>query len=92
MLTMYVKTGCPYCALAISKVDELGLEVDYKNIADDAVAEELIARGGKRMVPYLIDDKTDTEMYESADIADYLGKTYGSGGGTSGEASEEHST
>jgi len=79
MLTMYVKTGCPYCALAISKIDELGLEVKYKNIADDTVAEELIKRGGKRMVPYLVDKDHDVEMYESSDIVDYLDENYSNG-------------
>ena len=76
MLTMYVKTGCPYCALAIGKVDDLGLKVEYKNIADDAVAAELVERGGKRMVPYLVDEERGVEMYESSNIVDYLNKNY----------------
>ena len=78
MLTMYVKTGCPYCALAIGKVDDLGLKVEYKNIADDAVAADLVERGGKRMVPYLVDEERGVEMYESSDIVDYLNKNYAS--------------
>jgi len=76
MLTMYVKTGCPYCAKALAKVDELGIEVEQKNIADEGVAEELTARGGKRQVPYLIDSNRDVEMYESDDIVAYLGEHY----------------
>ncbi len=76
MLTMYVKTGCPYCARALHVVEELGLHVEQKNIADDAVAAELVARGGKRQVPYLVDTDTGAEMYESEDIADYLEKNY----------------
>ena len=75
---MYVKTGCPYCALAIGKVDDLGLKVEYKNIADDAVAADLVERGGKRMVPYLVDEERGVEMYESSDIVDYLNKNYAS--------------
>ncbi|MCH8050067.1 glutathione S-transferase N-terminal domain-containing protein [Patescibacteria group bacterium] len=84
MLTMYVKTGCPYCALAIGKVDDLGLKVEYKNIADDAVAAELVERGGKRMVPYLVDEERSVEMYESSDIVDYLNKNYSSKDSTDG--------
>lgn len=76
MLTLYVKTGCPYCALVLGVVDELGVQVEQKNIADDAVAAELIQRGGKRQVPYLIDSEKNIEMYESDDIAEYLQKTY----------------
>lgn len=79
MLIMYVKTGCPYCALAISKADELGIEMEYKNIADEEVAAELIERGGKPAVPYLVDSERNVEMYESSDIVDYLDKNYSNG-------------
>jgi|SRR3989344_664497 len=77
MLTLYVKTGCPFCAAVLRKVEELGLAIEEKNIADDTVATELIARGGKRQVPYLVDSERATEMYESGDIVDYLDTHYG---------------
>lgn len=77
MLTLYVKTGCPYCAMVLHTVEELGLEITQKNISDNAVAEELIERGGKRQVPYLIDDDRNIQMYESADIVEYLEEHYG---------------
>ncbi len=77
MLTLYVKTGCPYCAMVIHKLEELGLPYEEKNIADDAVAAELVGRGGKRQVPYLVDSEGSVEMYESADICDYLDKRNG---------------
>lgn len=76
MLTLYVKTGCPYCAKVLETGRELGVTFDEKNIADDKVAEELIARGGKRQVPYLVDTERNVEMYESADIAEYLREHY----------------
>lgn len=76
MLTLYVKTGCPYCMKVLDTVEDLGITVEEKNIADDAVAAELVARGGKRQVPYLVDDENDVEMYESADIAAYLRERY----------------
>jgi glutathione S-transferase len=37
----------------------------------------LIERGGKMMVPYLVDPNTGTALYESADIQRYLLETYG---------------
>lgn len=77
MLTLYVKTGCPFCAKALAALDELKLAAEQKNIADDAVAAELTLRGGKRQVPYLVDSETGTEMYESDDIVAYLRKTRG---------------
>ena len=77
MLTLYVKTGCPYCAKVLAAGKELAVEFDEKNIADPAVAEELIQRGGKRQVPYLVDLDADIEMYESDDIVEYLHQTFG---------------
>lgn len=37
---------------------------------------ELVKRGGKLMVPFLIDPNTRTRLYESADILKYLMTTY----------------
>jgi glutathione S-transferase len=38
---------------------------------------KLVERGGKMMVPYLVDPNTRLAMYESAEIQRYLLKTYG---------------
>lgn len=76
MLTLYVKTGCPFCHKVLAAGEELGISFEEKNIADDAVAAELVARGGKRQVPYLVDSERNVEMYESADIAAYLREHY----------------
>jgi len=38
--------------------------------------KELKERAGKVMIPYLYDPNTDTGMFESADIVDYLNETY----------------
>lgn len=76
MLTLYVKTGCPYCAKVLRAGEELGIEFELKNTADEGIAEELIARGGKKQMPYLVDSATGTEMYESDDIVAYLQEHY----------------
>jgi glutaredoxin len=76
MLTLYVKTGCPYCIRVLGTGSELGVAFEEKNIADPAVAEELVKRGGKRQVPYLVDSERNVEMYESADIDAYLREHY----------------
>ncbi|MEK7107352.1 MAG: glutathione S-transferase N-terminal domain-containing protein [Patescibacteria group bacterium] len=73
-LTLYVKTGCPWCEKVLSFAGEKGIQFELRNIADAKIAEELIARGGKRQVPYLVDGKNQIEMYESADIVEYLKK------------------
>ena len=83
MLTLYVKTGCPFCAKVLATLAELGTPFEAKNIKDPKVVEELLAEGGKRqgpfleddnMTPYLVDD--DVEMYESDAIVAYLKKKY----------------
>lgn len=77
MLILYVRTGCPYCKRVLDAVNELGITVTQKNIDDKGVEAELIARGGKRQMPYLVDEKEGVEMYESDDIVGYLTKQYG---------------
>ena len=77
MLTLYVKTGCPFCHKVLSASEDLGISFDeIKNIADDAVAAELIELGGKRQVPYLVDSNYQVKMYESEDINTYLRDRY----------------
>jgi len=48
------------------------LKVELRDVDVKPNEKELIARGGKRQTPYLVDTKTQKEMYESADIIDYL--------------------
>ena len=73
-LILYVKTGCPWCEKVLAFASEKGIQFELRNISDAKVAEELITRGGKRQVPYLVDLENATEMYESADIIEYLSK------------------
>jgi glutathione S-transferase len=84
MITLYVKTGCPYCAAVLAKMHELGLKFEEKNIADEGIVDELIELGGKRQVPFMDDDNMtpylvddDVEMYESNAIIEYLDGKYG---------------
>lgn len=78
MLTLYTRTGCPYCARVITFLNENIIPWNDKNLAQPGVAEELLARGGKQQVPYLVDDATGTEMYESLDIIAYVQARYAS--------------
>lgn len=76
MLTLYRRTGCPYCLKVLDTANELGLTLEEKLIDDPKVAAELVARGGKQQVPYLVDSERHVEMYESADISAYLRENY----------------
>lgn len=70
MPTLYVKTGCPFCAKVRSFAVMNGITFDERNIGEENYRDELLARGGKVQVPYLVDG--DVSMYESDDIVAYL--------------------
>jgi glutathione S-transferase len=52
--------------------ENLNVTFDLKDTSDDAVRDELIEKGGKGQVPYLVDTDKDVAMYESSDIIDYI--------------------
>lgn len=57
--------------------NNLGVELNLIDIDDDpAYAAELIEKGGKRQVPYLVDTDKDVAMYESNDIIEYIRDNY----------------
>jgi glutaredoxin len=72
MMTLYVKDGCPYCEKVMSAASELGIKLETKNVADAGVTDELIARGGRKQEPYLVDHENKKEMYDSDAIVAYL--------------------
>ena len=76
MLTLYYRPTCPFCHKVLAAAGELGVDFEKKDIADPTNAEALVARGGKRQVPYLVDAERGVEMYESNDIVTYLTKHY----------------
>ena len=72
MLILYVKTFCPYCEKVIAGAKELGVEIEERNISQAQYLDELMEKGGKRQVPFLVDKEKDVSMYESDDIISYL--------------------
>lgn len=73
-----MKPTCPFCRRVVAVIDRLELDIEMKDIAEnEAFAEELIEKGGKQQVPYLIDTDKDVAMYESDDIVAHLQKEYG---------------
>ena len=70
----------PYCRLVRERLCELELPYVLHNVArGSAKRPAFIERSGRMMVPYLVDPNTGVEMFESAEICDYLEKTYASG-------------
>ena len=83
MLTLYFKPTCPFCQRVLNEAKEMGVEFNLKDISsDEAIANELIEKGGKRQVPYLVDEERGEAMYESADIIEYLKDNYVKEGST----------
>jgi glutathione S-transferase len=73
MLTLYFSPSCPFCQRVLQVAENLKITFDLKDItADDATRAELIEKGGKGQVPYLVDTEKDVAMYESSDIIDYI--------------------
>ena len=72
MLTLYVKTSCPFCEKVLRRAEELNIPLETRDIAEPRNLDELLEKGGKRQVPFLVDDETSTSLYESDDIVRYL--------------------
>lgn len=78
LLELYNFEASPYCRKVREALIELDLDYVVHNVGKKSTRRsDLVARGGKMMVPYLIDPNTGTEMYESEDIIRYLWATYG---------------
>jgi glutathione S-transferase len=78
-MILYIKQGCPFCGKVLDAIQDLGLARCFKlkDIAEPWVADELVASGGKRQVPYLVDEENNVAIYESGDIVQYLTKQHG---------------
>ena len=73
MFTLYYKPSCPFCQRVLQMADNLKVSFDLKDISEDESARlELIEKGGKQMVPFLVDTDKGVSMYESSDIIDYI--------------------
>lgn len=78
-LILYEFEGCPFCRIAREQVSATGVTVHVKPCPKGGrrFRPEVREKGGKAQFPYLIDPNTDKAMYESADIARTLRRTYG---------------
>jgi glutathione S-transferase len=77
MLELWSFEGSPFCRLVRERLCELELPYVLHNVAKGSPRrDEFVARSGRMMVPWLRDPNTGVEMFESADINDYLDRTY----------------
>jgi glutathione S-transferase len=78
-LQLYEFEACPYCRLVREALTELDLDaLIYPTPHSGRRFRPKVQKlGGKQQFPYFVDPNSDTSMYESADIIDYLYREYG---------------
>ncbi len=70
-LELFFFPACPYCQIVVEVIEELELEVSYKNIRQDPASLEKLTRDtGRRTVPCLYID--NQPMHESQEIIAWL--------------------
>lgn len=76
-LELYSFEASPFCRIVREELTSLELPYLLHNVAKGSARRNaFVKRSGKMMVPYLVDPNSDTEMFESADIVQYLHETY----------------
>ena len=72
MLDLFILETCPYCHKVMHFLDENKIKYNKIDTSNKASEESLIKIGGKRQVPFLVDNDRNIQMYESDDIIEYL--------------------
>lgn len=72
MLDLYILESCPYCKKVLAFLEEHNMKFNLIDIKNKTNEDSLIKLGGKRQVPFLVDNDRNIQMYESADIVEYL--------------------
>ena len=72
LLRLFATPTCPYSAKVRNKLNDMGIEFTELDTNDKEHEETLLQLGGKRQVPFLVDDEKGKQMYESDDIIKYL--------------------
>lgn len=75
---LYRHVGCPYCERVVVKAEEQGINFRSRFVVPEHSERDIIKRiSGRRTVPLLVDKDRGITMSESANIVEYLEKTYG---------------
>ncbi len=72
MLDLFILETCPYCIKVMDFLNKTELKYRKIDISDKDSENSLIQIGGKRQVPFLVDNERNIQMYESNDIIEYL--------------------
>jgi glutathione S-transferase len=79
-ITLYRLQACPFCERVVRELDEYGLDYRSRFVEPMHSDRNVVKRlSGKRTVPAIVDEDTGVTMSESANIVDYIERTYGEG-------------
>ena len=80
-ITLYRLQACPFCERVVRVLDEYDLDYRSRFIEPMHSDRNVVQRvTGKRTVPAIVDESTGVTMSESANIVEYLERTYGPDG------------
>ncbi|MFB6161758.1 MAG: glutathione S-transferase N-terminal domain-containing protein [Haloferacaceae archaeon] len=80
-VTLYRLQACPFCERVVRVLDEQGVDYRSRFVEPMHSDRDVVKRlTGKRSVPALVDERTGATMSESANIVEYVERTYGEGG------------
>lgn len=86
-ITLYRLQACPFCERVVRKLREYDLDYQSRFVEPMHSDRNVVKRiSGKRTVPAIVDETTGVTMSESANIVEYLEKTYGTEEPQGGEA------
>jgi glutathione S-transferase len=89
-ITLYRLQACPFCERVVRVLDELGLDYESRFVEPLHSERNVVARlTNKRTVPAIVDERTGVTMSESANIVEYLEKTYGERSATADGGGED---
>ncbi len=85
-MTLYRLQACPYCERVVRLLQEYGIPYRSRFVEPMHSDRNVVKReAGARTVPVIVDETTGATMAESANIVEYLERTYGDGGDTPAE-------
>ncbi len=86
-ITLYRLQACPYCERVVRTLQEYDLDYRSRFVEPMHAERNVVKRiSGKRSVPAIVDESAGVTMSESANIVEYLEKTYGDGESPDGGA------
>jgi glutathione S-transferase len=79
-ITLYRLQACPFCERVVRSLDDHGLTYRSRFVEPMHSERDAVARlTNKRTVPAIVDEATGVTMSESANIVEYIERTYGDG-------------